>query len=339
MRLTNEIIWRVVRMTSRIPSLIFLALLSSCLAFAQADDDATIAARVGSDVILVREVRREMKQALGDRKVIGKDEEILEAQTLGLLVNRQLVLQYLTATQQGYSESEIDQSIAKLEKRLKQQQKTLAEQLAELHMSEAELRRVLAWENGWPKYLATKVVPANLEKYFDQHRREFDGTQLRVAHILLKVEKPEDPKSVDRAVEQAKVIRETVLAKKISFAEAAQKHSQAPTAKDGGEMGLISRHEPMPESFNEAAYELKVGETSEPVLTAFGVHLVHLLAEEPGKLTLADDLVNKSVREELIRYLFMWIAEKQRTTTEIQFTGALPYFDAESDELVPAKRK
>jgi len=73
------------------------------------------------------------------------------------------------------------------------------------------------------------------------------------------------------------------------------------------------------------------------VLTTFGVHLVHCLASEPGKLTLQDDGVVDAVRQDLIRYLFMWVSEKQRTESKVEFTGALPYFDLKAGKLVKAK--
>ena len=119
----------------------------------------------------------------------------------------------------------------------------------------------------------------NLQKYFEQHRRDFDGTKMHVAHILLKIG-GDDPQ---RAVEQAKELRGRIAGKKLTFEAAAMSHSAAPTGAKGGDIGLISRHEPMPESFSAAAFTLEEGEVSEPVVTAFGVHLIRCLKIEPGQ--------------------------------------------------------
>jgi parvulin-like peptidyl-prolyl isomerase len=304
--------------------------------FVTAAEPSAVAANVGSDSISAGEVAHEMQTALGERKLSPDEAKVLQAQTLGLLVNRQLVMQYLTRLKMAASEAEVDQQVQRLTTELKRRQKTLDEQLETLGLTEAEFRRALAWETSWPKYLQSKMTPENIQKYFAQHRRDFDGTKVRVAHILLKVDTPNDPQAVQAVVDRAGNLREEILAVKLTFAEAAKKHSQAPTAADGGDIGLISRHEPMPEAFSEAAYELQVGQTSEPVLTTFGIHLVHCLAIEPGKLTLADDGVETAVRTDLVRYLFLWVSERQRAETKIEFTGAVPYFDPATGKLVAA---
>lgn len=317
-------------------SLLLCLVVMASAATSLAADRATVAAKVGPDTISIAEVDHEMQNALRDRQIDDADRPVLEAQTLGLLANRQLVIQYLKKMKLGATEAEIDQQLERFAAQLKRREITVEEQLKQLGLTKAEFRRVLAWETGWPKYLQTKMLPDNLVKYFEQHRRDFDGTKLRVAHLLLKVAPPADQEAVQKVVDQAGELREQIMAEKLTFAAAAKQHSQAPTAAEGGDIGLISRHEPMPEAFSEAAFELEPGQTSEPVLTTFGVHLVHCLAVEPGKLTLRDDGVEEAVREDLIRYLFMWVAEKQRTESKIEFTGAIPYFDLESGKLVEA---
>ena len=73
------------------------------------------------------------------------------------------------------------------------------------------------------------------------------------------------------------------------------------------------------------------------MITTFGVHLVHCLEIVPGKLKLTDDGVEDAVREDLIRYLFLFVSEKQRSQTKIEFTGTLPYFDPANERLVKKK--
>lgn len=300
-------------------------------------DRAAVAAKVGPDSISVAEVELEMRTALGDRKLAEGEREVLQAQTLGLLVNRQLVIQYLDRLKLGATQLEIDQQVEQVTMQLKRRGLTLESHLQQLGITKSELRRDLTWKTGWSKYLESKLTAENVAKYFKGHRRDFDGTKVHVAHLLLKVDNPGDAQSVQAVVDRAGELREQIMAGKLTFADAAKKHSQAPTAADGGDIGLISRHEPMPEAFSEAAFELEVSQTSEPVLTTFGIHLVHCLAIEPGKLTLQDDGVAEAVRQDLIRYLFMWVSEKQRAESKIEFTGALPHFDAETGKLITAQ--
>jgi parvulin-like peptidyl-prolyl isomerase len=323
---------------ARLKIVAIVALLLGRVAPGHAAEPGAMAAQIGPDAISVREVQREMRVALGERKLSPEESEVLQAQTLGLLVNRQLVIHYLEKIKQGATREQIDKHIEQMEARLKRRDRSLEEQLADLGITYTEFRRLLAWEIGWPKYLETKINAANIQKYFDLHRREFDGTKLHVAHVLLKVDATSDPEAADKVIARARQIRDDIAAEKITFAEAAQQHSESPTAEEGGDIGLIMRHEPMPEPFSEAAFELKPGETSEPVVTSFGVHLIHLLGEEPGELTLADGSVEQAVREDLIRYLFIWVSEKQRASSKIVFSGVLPHFSPETGELVPAQK-
>ncbi|MCE9525651.1 MAG: peptidyl-prolyl cis-trans isomerase, partial [Planctomycetales bacterium] len=101
------------------------------------------------------------------------------------------------------------------------------------------------------------------------------------------------------------------------FADAAKKHSQAPTAKDVGNIGTIRRHEPMPEDFSKAAFALKKGEVSPPVVSPFGVHLIQVQEIIPGRRTWED--CREELRPAVTLYLFRWIAEKQRKEAKISY--------------------
>lgn len=60
------------------------------------------------------------------------------------------------------------------------------------------------------------------------------------------------------------------------FEELAKKFSKCPSARQGGDLGHFRRGQ-MVEAFEEAAFALKSGETSRPVRTRFGYHLIQRL--------------------------------------------------------------
>lgn len=84
--------------------------------------------------------------------------------------------------------------------------------------------------------------------------------EVKASHILVKTK------------EEAEKIREEILAGK-SFEDAAIEYSLCPSGKRGGDLGFFGRNVMVPE-FDHAAFELNVGELSQPVNTNFGWHLI-----------------------------------------------------------------
>jgi parvulin-like peptidyl-prolyl isomerase len=278
-------------------------------------DPREVLVRVDNDAITRAEVDREVRRALGTREADVAERAQLEKDMLALVVDRRLVLRYLERSQQAASSQDIDFALAQFVKQLGRQERTLAEYLAKEHSSEQELRRQFAWQLSWQRYLDKQLSDKNLEKYFEKHRRDFDGTEIHAAHVLWKVA-PADEPALNRALAKAKSIREQIVAKKLDFADAARQYSQAPTAQRGGDLGWIRRHEPMPEVFSQAAFALDKDEISQPVVSPFGVHLIRVLDEKPGQATWQD------CRDELMsavtRYLFNFLAARERNVARVK---------------------
>ncbi len=88
-------------------------------------------------------------------------------------------------------------------------------------------------------------------------------SQVHCAHILAKTE------------QEAKGILED-LQDGVSFANLAQQKSLCPSRKKGGDLGTFGRGQ-MVKPFEKAAFELEKGQTSAPVKTEFGWHIIKRL--------------------------------------------------------------
>jgi parvulin-like peptidyl-prolyl isomerase len=328
---------------SRIGHCGFLALLTTWLLVAEgllAAEPApsatglstVVAATVGKESVFASEVAQLLEDSGADKRATPVALPRLQAEALEQVVNRRLVAQLLA--RQGYEPAadQVDELLAELKQRLATQQLTFAEFLKRHDLTEALVRRQLSWDWAWNRYLEQQLTDAELEKYFNGHRREFDGSELRVSHILLKVENLDDAAAVVAAIKQAEQLRTEITGKKLSFAAAAEKYSAGPSRKQGGDLGFIPRHGAMAEAFSQAAFQLQPGDISKPVVTPFGVHLIQCTEVKPGQQkwqTQRRELAGAWSREQ-----FLTLADAARRQTSIKYTGASPHFRSGTRELV-----
>jgi parvulin-like peptidyl-prolyl isomerase len=280
-------------------------------------DTRAVAARVNGEAVYGAEVEAELQRAHRSRKLEEGERKQLWRAALDQLIDRRLVVAYLIKTGQAASGQDVDLALAQFEKDLKAQNLTLAQHCEQIGLTLDDIRRALTWKISWQRYLDKQLTDANLEKYFDRYRREFDGTELRVAQILLKLPSDAGEEAVKVEMNRAAQLKEEIASGKIKFADAAKQHSQAPSAADGGNIGWIERHKPMPDYFSRRAYALKPDEVSEPFVSPFGVHLITVLEEKPGSKGWRE--VEGELRPAVAVYLFRWIAEKERAGAKIEY--------------------
>jgi parvulin-like peptidyl-prolyl isomerase len=293
-------------------------------------DPGAVCARVDDELIKYADVARERDRQIKIKKIGDEELAIVDARIRDQLIDRALVIAALTRMGKAASRSDIDFELTRWKQELTTQGSSLADYLTSEKMTESDLRREILWRVSWSRYTTEFVTEANLEKFFKDHQAEYDGRKLRVAQILLKA--PAKASTADRQAlrDKASALRDDIIAKKQTFADAAKSHSESPSAKDGGELGWIERHEPMGEEFSKAAFALKAGETSPPVVTPFGVHLVHCVEIEPGKKTWRD--VRRELERDASAYLAKWLADSQRDKSRIERTEVLPDLNASPKE-------
>eukprot|EP00762_Andalucia_godoyi_P004964 ANDGO_01387.mRNA.1 Peptidyl-prolyl cis-trans isomerase pin1 len=105
---------------------------------------------------------------------------------------------------------------------------------------------------------------------------------IRCSHIVVKHAKSRRPSSwreehVTRSEEEALAIvndlRQKIQSGEATLAELAKTESDCNTAPRGGDLGHFGRGQ-MQKAFEDVAFNLKVGEISEPVFTDSGVHVI-----------------------------------------------------------------
>jgi peptidyl-prolyl cis-trans isomerase D len=110
-----------------------------------------------------------------------------------------------------------------------------------------------------------------VRNYFDTHRADYERPPTAVLHLVKfeKVASPEDEEDIVMSLaELTSAVRDGE-----DFAELAKVYSDGPSAPEGGDLGWFGRGK-MVAAFEEVAFELEVGEVSEPVKTQFGYHII-----------------------------------------------------------------
>ena len=100
--------------------------------------------------------------------------------------------------------------------------------------------------------------------------------QVTASHILV-MHKESARSSETRTKEEAKTMIDDVKAKitdGIDFAELAGEFSDCPSGSKGGSLGTFGRGQ-MVKIFEDTAFGLEVGKTSDIVETEFGYHMIH----------------------------------------------------------------
>ena len=289
-------------------------------------------ATVDGDPVDAADVNQIVSLALRGQAVTKDALPGLEAQALEHVIASRLVTKFLDSQQITVSDAEVTAALQTVKNQLASQKRTFADYLALVGMNESTFRKDLTWKLRWAKYYQSVLNDAELQKFFDLHRSTYDGRELHVSHILFRAERPPNQATQDALLKKAEQVRADIEAGAISFVDAARKYSNGPSRRQGGDLGYISRNGVMAEEFSKAAFSLEKDQVSKPVLTPFGVHLIQWTDARPGTKTLKEVLAE--VQPAAIQDLFQRLADKMRADSKIAYTGAIPYFDPETKQIV-----
>jgi peptidyl-prolyl cis-trans isomerase C len=122
---------------------------------------------------------------------------------------------------------------------------------------------------------------AACRRHFQAHAGRYaQGERVRARHLLFAVTPGVDVKALR---ERAEAVLIEVRADPARFAERARSLSNCPSGLEGGELGWLTRDECAPEFARELFGLPDVGVLPRLVHSRFGLHVVEVLAREPGR--------------------------------------------------------
>jgi parvulin-like peptidyl-prolyl isomerase len=301
-------------------------------AAAQTSEGETVVARVDGEPVTFNQVKRTAMAAVQGKPVALDVLPTLQAQSLEQAINRRLVLKFLKDKKYEPTADELKTADETFDTNLGLNGVTREDYLRKNLLSDQDLDDLRYWDICWNRYAREQLNEEALERFFTAHRRDYDGTELRVAHILFRIEGTGPQRDAAATLQFAQQVRDDITSGKIKFADAATKYSVGPSRERGGDLGFIPRHERMVEEFSTAAFKLAKGEVSPPIATSFGIHLITVLDERPGILSWT------SVRERLMpaaqNDLFRRTAAELRKTARVEYTNLVPHFDPATGKIV-----
>ena len=159
--------------------------------------------------------------------------------------------------------------------------------LEQQHMTEAEfrddVRQGLRITGLIDTELSTRaaVTPEQVNQFYTSNSFQ-QGERVRASHILIAV-----PENADAAAKEAARAKASEILSQVKggadFAELAKQHSQDPgSGPRGGDLDYFERGQ-MVGPFEEAAFALAPGQTSELVETRFGYHIIRVADKQAAR--------------------------------------------------------
>jgi len=195
---------------------------------------------------------------------------------------------------------------AEFQEALKQSNKSIASY-------RAEIKQGLAIDHFVKTKFTDKTVISDSEakKYYDDNPGYFrQPAQVRVSHIMISAPSTADQSKKDDAKKKIEDVMKRVKSGEDFSALAGEVSEDASSRNNGGDLGYISKGQ-APQSFEDAAFALKKGDTSDIVKTDAGYHVIKVtdktdartVSYEEAKKDIVENLKTSKVNSNVNKYI------------------------------------
>lgn len=223
-------------------------------------------------------------------------------QALENLINLRLLNQEADRQNIQLDRETIDKQVEQISSRFPNPEK-FKEQLSAMGITEEKLRDEIGASLRIEKLLESsseeneEVNEKDIKDFYENHPENFQTPErIQASHILLKIDSGDTPEVKEQKRQKLSEIRKQIE-DGADFAQMAREYSDCPSKSRGGDLGLFDRGR-MVKPFEDAAFQLKVGEVSDIVETQFGLHLIKLTDRQEGQVTPLEN-----AREKIVYYL------------------------------------
>lgn len=229
----------------------------------------------------------------------------LETRVMERYISQQLLTTAAESENIEVSDEEIDEFLDEIRLTLPEGI-TLETIMEDRNIPLEKLRRDIGADIRIRKLLESKtasvaeVSEEQIAAFYESNKEMFSTPEsIQARHILISVDPDADEETVTAAREKADSIRQALLDGEAEFDTAAQEHSDCPSGQRGGDLGLFSRGQMVPE-FEKAAFSQEIEAIGDIVQTQFGFHIVQVTAKQAE-----EEASYENVKEEIGEQLMM----------------------------------
>ncbi|MEY3689808.1 MAG: Parvulin-like peptidyl-prolyl isomerase [Bacteroidota bacterium] len=244
-----------------------------------------IIATIGREIVLQSDIEGRMAMFLQQNPKVNPADPELRKQVLESLINERLMVTKAVEDSIAILDEEINQSLDFMMQNLIQTygSEKRVEDLYGMSISRIrknyreEVRKQLLVERlQQQRFMGVKCTNREVEDFYTQYRDSIRviPASVELAHIVKHIKPSADAKEEVKRL--ALKIRDSIV-KGIDFAELAKRHSGDPgSASTGGDLGWVDKGKFVAE-YERAAYDLQPGETSQPIESPFGFHIIQTI--------------------------------------------------------------
>ena len=268
--------------------LLALSILATVAADAQPIEGQTadkIVAIVGKEIILESDVQANIAILAQQNKQLDVNDKAVRMKVLDGLINERLVITKAIEDSVTASDEEISQQLDYTLQGLIQSygSEKRVEELYGMSIAKIrkdyrdEIRKRILWEKiRQQKFSTIKASTREINEFFTQYRDPIPPVppQAELAHIVKYVQASVSQK--EETLKLALKVRDSIL-KGGDFADFAKRYSgDAASGAAGGDLGWTDKGKLVPE-YEKAAFALGHDETTQPVETPFGYHIIQTI--------------------------------------------------------------
>jgi parvulin-like peptidyl-prolyl isomerase len=169
-----------------------------------------------------------------------------------------------------------------------------------------------------------KIEDADVQKYYDEHKNEYERVKAR--HILIRTKGSAAPAggkkelTDEEALEKTKALRARIVAGEDFAAIAKAESDDTGSGANGGDLNSFGHGQMVP-PFEKAAFAQPVGQVGEPVKSQFGYHLILVEKHESKTLDEVRPEIEKKLRPELAKQAIDNLRKKASVKVDDSFFG------------------